>query len=490
MPNRRKPVGNRKKKEYLKRKRKEKRGEHVISKNTTTTVVAATTKTLSSSILRSHYTNSDANRRKKQSQEGLSRQSPTLTHKQSTVMFRLRKTACSSLPFFPRPDSDTVSPSELDEIETKAFQEYLQKLKGKEDDFDSLLPFEKNLEVWRQLWRVFEQWSDLAILVADVRCPLLYLPEAFVRACSSNSENGFVIVLSKCDLVPLKCVLAWQRYLNNMYGDECVAIIPFVVNDRTSIGRLGEEKRLGQRRKYIRETKHFKTSGNNTWTSITLDVLRACGVNTTSLLSTTKLETETVVMKEDEPPRKIAVYGLPSAGKSTLMNAMAGQKVTSTSATPGHTKHIQTWYIQKCDKSSRVAMLCDSPGLVVPRSRYIEILSSACLDMKEDTAHVLYQLLGIIPFAQIREPYSAVRFMAERFDLSRMYGISSRDFPEDDDDFSCSPYALCEAMAKKRQWRVSKSHGRYDAHRAGLEFIRDVATGVFPLWFYPPEEAE
>ena len=72
--------------------------------------------------------------------------------------------------------------------------------------------------------------------------------------------------------------------------------------------------------------------------------------------------------------------------------------------------------------------------------------------------------------------------------LQNRYGISPRDFPEDDDDddYSSSPYALCEAMAKKRQWRVSKSHGRYDAHRAGLEFVRDVATGVFPLWFYPP----
>ena len=69
-----------------------------------------------------------------------------------------------------------------------------------------------------------------------------------------------------------------------------------------------------------------------------------------------------------EEIRKIAVYGLPSAGKSTLMNAMAGRKVTSTSATPGHTKHIQTWYVRKSDKSPRVAMLCDSPGLVV-RSR-------------------------------------------------------------------------------------------------------------------------
>ena len=107
------------------------------------------------------------------------------------------------------------------------------------------------------------------------------------------------------------------------------------------MGRLGEERRLGQRRKYIREMKHFKTNrGENTWTSNTLDVLRTCGVNVTSIL-----DEEASSSEEVEELVKIGVYGLPSAGKSTLMNAMAGRKVTSTSATPGHTKHIQTWYV-------------------------------------------------------------------------------------------------------------------------------------------------
>jgi large subunit GTPase 1 len=34
-------------------------------------------------------------------------------------------------------------------------------------------PFEKNLEVWRQLWRVLEK-SHLVVQVVDARDPLLY----------------------------------------------------------------------------------------------------------------------------------------------------------------------------------------------------------------------------------------------------------------------------------------------------------------------------
>ena len=35
-------------------------------------------------------------------------------------------------------------------------------------------PFEKNIEVWRQLWRVIER-SDFAIQIVDARNPTLYL---------------------------------------------------------------------------------------------------------------------------------------------------------------------------------------------------------------------------------------------------------------------------------------------------------------------------
>lgn len=34
-------------------------------------------------------------------------------------------------------------------------------------------PFEKNLDVWRQLWRVIEK-CDMAIQIVDARNPLLY----------------------------------------------------------------------------------------------------------------------------------------------------------------------------------------------------------------------------------------------------------------------------------------------------------------------------
>ena len=127
--NRRKPVGNKAKKEYLKRKRRQKREKTTSTTTTTTTtsnITTTTLPTLSSSLLRSHYTSADTNRRKCRAQEGLSRKSPTLTHKSyPSLKLRVSSSASASLPFFPRPDSSTKSAKELDEIETEAFRQYV-----------------------------------------------------------------------------------------------------------------------------------------------------------------------------------------------------------------------------------------------------------------------------------------------------------------------------------------------------------------------------
>lgn len=54
------------------------------------------------------------------------------------------------------------------------------------------------------------------------------------------------------------------------------------------------------------------------------------------------------------------IVGHPNVGKSSLINALMGKKVVSTSRTPGHTKHFQTIFL------TPQVRLCDCPGLVFP----------------------------------------------------------------------------------------------------------------------------
>lgn len=87
----------------------------------------------------------------------------------------------------------------------------------------------------------------------------------------------------------------------------------------------------------------------------------------------------------------IGCLGQPNVGKSSLMNAIMGKKVVSVSRTPGHTKHFQTIFLTPNVK------LCDCPGLVFPSK----------------VPKVLQVLMGSFPIAQLREPFSTVRYLGE-----------------------------------------------------------------------------
>ncbi len=57
----------------------------------------------------------------------------------------------------------------------------------------------------------------------------------------------------------------------------------------------------------------------------------------------------------------LGLIGDPNMGKSTLLNEILGTNKVSTSATPGHTKHMQTHYV------TPQLVLCDCPGVVFPQ---------------------------------------------------------------------------------------------------------------------------
>lgn len=118
-----------------------------------------------------------------------------------------------TVPRRPKWDSSTT-PSELDVRERESFLNWRRGLAELQENNDLLMtPFERNLEVWRQLWRVIER-SDLVVQIVDARNPLLYRSEdleAYVKEVDPNKAN--LLLINKADMLTDKQRASWAKFL-------------------------------------------------------------------------------------------------------------------------------------------------------------------------------------------------------------------------------------------------------------------------------------
>jgi large subunit GTPase 1 len=87
-----------------------------------------------------------------------------------------------------------------------------------ENDHLLLTPFEKNIEVWRQLWRVLER-SDMVVQILDSRDPLLFRSvdlEKYVAEFKTRQpypqEKVMLLMLNKADLLTVEQRKYWADY--------------------------------------------------------------------------------------------------------------------------------------------------------------------------------------------------------------------------------------------------------------------------------------
>ncbi|XP_074448221.1 large subunit GTPase 1 homolog isoform X2 [Larus michahellis] len=116
------------------------------------------------------------------------------------------------IPRRPRWDR-TTSAEDLKQAERESFLEWRRQLAHLEEEKKLILtPFERNLEFWRQLWRVIER-SDIVVQIVDARNPLLFRCqdlESYVKEVSNDKEN--MILINKADLLSEEQRSAWARF--------------------------------------------------------------------------------------------------------------------------------------------------------------------------------------------------------------------------------------------------------------------------------------
>ena len=338
-------------------------------------------------------------------------------------------------------------------LEQDYFNEWCERVRScYKDDKECIIPFENNLDVWRQLWRTIEQ-SDIILLIVDIRNPLLHIPPSLVNDVVNNHKKKLVVVLTKIDLVSRIYVQDWIRYLKSQFP-EIEDFIPFtkqpVIDDSfdpSSGGVASRRRRLKKKPK--KNDVHIKAMVDN--------ILNVCTKGFT--FDKTPLDEKPGVKREAVVT--IGCVGHPNVGKSSVLNSIIGTKVLSVSRTAGHTKHLQHIFL---DDPYGVCVM-DCPGLIFPmrQPRY------------------MMELCGLCPIAQIRETMSAIRFLAENIKLENLYVLKMPDWYDKGSEWT--PLSICEALGDKRGYTLSRSCGAPDVHRAGLEIIRDCVDGIVCLCF-------
>ncbi|CAH0404078.1 unnamed protein product [Chilo suppressalis] len=386
----------------------------------------------------------------------------------------------ADMSFPKRPPWDfKITPAQLDAQEQRYFKNYVDQLQSSEH-WKDVSYFELNLETWRQLWRVLEM-CDILLLIVDVRYAPMMFPPSLYNYVVKEQNKSMILVLNKIDLVPASVVAAWHEYFTNtcpglrvVYFTSCPGYnLRGGTEDKAGLQvrrRKGRQQMCVEGATKILEACKDIVNGEvdlNTWEKkIREEAEIEFDEEEQTEVGQTILEKADTTFYSHERYKNgvltIGCVGQPNVGKSSLMNAIMGRKVVSVSKTPGHTKHFQTIYL------TPQVRLCDCPGLVFPSKvpRPIQIL------------------MGSYPIAQLREPYTTIRYLAERLDLPKLLRIAH---PDNDDTWS--PRDICDGWAKKRGYLTAKA-ARLDTYRAANSILRMALEGKICIWLRPPGFSE
>ena len=103
---------------------------------------------------------------------------------------------------------------EFDRLEREAFLNWRRALAQEEEHniHFAITPFEKNIEIWRQLWMVVDK-ADLLVQIVDGRNPMYFRCddlEKYVKECNSIKET--VLLINKADLMSIPVRKHWADY--------------------------------------------------------------------------------------------------------------------------------------------------------------------------------------------------------------------------------------------------------------------------------------
>ncbi|KAK4946195.1 hypothetical protein LTR10_014707 [Elasticomyces elasticus] len=418
-----------------------------------------------------------------------------------------------TVPRRPKWDESTT-PQQLDNQERASLLDWRRGLAELQENDDLLMtPFERNIEVWRQLWRVIER-SDLVVQIVDARNPLLFRSEDLEKYVKEvHPEKRNLLLVNKADMMTEEQRKVWAHYFQEQ-GINYKFFSAHLAKEMNEGRDALEELDARQIQQQIDRNMPQKTMVNNLqdlnlkeqeeeeWSDEEDDEVDEEGdagedededevseeaegsevehdeqsTEDTRILTVDELEALFLenIPEDSTKDRKttIGLVGYPNVGKSSTINALIGAKKVSVSSTPGKTKHFQTIHL------SESVILCDCPGLVFPNFA---------------TTKAELVCNGILPIDQLREFTGPAGLVASRIPqafLENVYGmkIVTRPIEEGGTGTPTAPEIL-RAYAKARGFTTT-GHSGPDESRAARYILKDYVTGKLLYCHPPPHDPE
>ncbi|CRK36897.1 hypothetical protein BN1723_015142 [Verticillium longisporum] len=270
-----------------------------------------------------------------------------------------------TVPRRPKWDESTT-PEQLDTLERESFLDWRRGLAELQENNDLLMtPFERNLEVWRQLWRVIER-SDLIVQIVDARNPLLFRSDdldSYVKAVDKRKEN--LLLINKADMMTVKQRKIWAKYLKEtgiaykffsaiLAKEALEAEEAEAEAESQDASSKAPQRDAGEQQDESEElSEEEEEAGEEEAGEEEAGEEADVEVDDEDIRILTVEELEDIFLshapKDAAPDHKLSVglVGYPNVGKSSTINALIGAKKVSVSSTPGKTKHFQTIHLSE-----------------------------------------------------------------------------------------------------------------------------------------------
>eukprot|EP00536_Pseudo-nitzschia_multiseries_P007214 jgi/Psemu1/151645/gw1.166.53.1 len=414
-----------------------------------------------------------------------------------------------SVPRRPAWDATTTA-AELDKLEKDSFLEWRRAIAEREEEISlrsssisslGVTPFEKNIEIWRQLWRVLERCSCI-VQIVDARNPLFYLSQDLKAYTTKELGKPMLLLINKSDyLTPLQRK-AWHEYFS--HPDHQWEHVFFsaheqqkqVDEDAALAAKEEAEEEERQQLKAISDLSNVDGIESDEEDDDD-DSKPTDNVGVEQPLSRVELLDwlegfaggNDCTMDEKYNRIPFGMVGFPNVGKSSVINVLMGNAKNAhgvvrvgVAAQPGKTKHFQTLLLP--DRSDM--LLCDCPGLVFP-------------SFVSNTADLI--AAGVYPIAQMRDWKPVVDLLCQRIPREVLNAQYSIKIPlptadaiyeakqlQGNDDIRIPPPTAEEFLTTFCEARsiLAASSGVPDYQRAARMIIMEYATGKLLYCHSPP----